>query len=95
MPASFANLGFLKDAPLWPSRSAIFRCLPTPTGSRFGTTRRAMTPLNRFPSQPAFFGDAADMLACGDMVMISAADGARLLCVRLDTDSLPQLTRLE
>jgi len=28
-----------------------------------------------------FFADAADMLAEGDMVMISAADGGRVLCV--------------
>lgn len=30
---------------------------------------------------PGFFADAADMLAAGDMVMISAADGARVLAV--------------
>ena len=28
-----------------------------------------------------FFAGAADMLAAGDMVMVSAADGARVLCV--------------
>ena len=28
-----------------------------------------------------FFADAADMLAEGDMMMISAADGGRVLCV--------------
>jgi hypothetical protein len=30
-----------------------------------------------------YFADAADMLAVGDLVMISAADGARILCVAL------------
>jgi hypothetical protein len=30
---------------------------------------------------PDFFADAADMLAEGDMMMISAADGGRVLCV--------------
>lgn len=31
--------------------------------------------------RPGYFGDAADMLASGDMMMVSAADGARILCV--------------
>ena len=30
-----------------------------------------------------FFADAADMLTVGDMVMTSAADGARILCIAL------------
>jgi hypothetical protein len=30
---------------------------------------------------PAFFNDAGDMLASGDMVMVSAKDGGRMLCV--------------
>ena len=30
---------------------------------------------------PGFFNDAADMLEPGDMMMVSALDGARLLCV--------------
>jgi hypothetical protein len=30
-----------------------------------------------------YLADAADMLAVGDMVMVSAADGARILCVAL------------
>lgn len=34
-------------------------------------------------SQPNFFADAADMLAVGDMIMVSAADGARIICVTL------------
>ncbi len=29
------------------------------------------------------FADAADMLTVGDMMMITAADGARMLCVTL------------
>ncbi len=28
-----------------------------------------------------FFHDAGDMLTAGDMLMVSAADGARMLCV--------------
>ena len=28
-----------------------------------------------------FFADAADMLASGDIMMVSAADGTRILCV--------------
>lgn len=30
-----------------------------------------------------FFADAADMLAVGDLVMVSAADGARILCITM------------
>ena len=30
---------------------------------------------------PDFFADAADMLAEGDMMMVSAVDGGRILCV--------------
>ena len=30
-----------------------------------------------------YFADAADMLTVGDLVMISAADGARIMCVAL------------
>jgi hypothetical protein len=30
-----------------------------------------------------YFADAADMLSVGDMIMISAADGARIMCVAL------------
>jgi hypothetical protein len=32
-------------------------------------------------SADGFFDDAADMLAAGDMVMVSASDGGRMLCV--------------
>jgi ketopantoate hydroxymethyltransferase len=34
-------------------------------------------------SRANFFADAADMLMVGDLVMISAADGARIVCVTL------------
>ncbi len=30
-----------------------------------------------------FFADGADMLAVGDMIMVSAADGARIICVTM------------
>jgi hypothetical protein len=31
-----------------------------------------------------YFNDAADMLAAGDMVMVTAADGGRIVCVLSD-----------
>jgi hypothetical protein len=31
-----------------------------------------------------YFNDAADMLAAGDLIMISAADGARIACILSD-----------
>lgn len=34
-------------------------------------------------TQPNFFAEASDMLAVGDMIMVSAADGARIICVTL------------
>jgi hypothetical protein len=34
-------------------------------------------------AQANFFADGADMLAVGDLIMVSAADGARILCVTL------------
>lgn len=37
---------------------------------------------------PGFFDDAGDMLAGGDMVMVSARDGGRLLCVLSDNAGL-------
>jgi hypothetical protein len=30
-----------------------------------------------------YFADAADMLSVGDIIMITAADGARIMCVAL------------
>jgi hypothetical protein len=30
-----------------------------------------------------FFADGADMLAVGDLIMVSAADGARIICVTM------------
>ena len=35
-----------------------------------------------------FFADAGDMLAGGDLVMVSSREGARLLCVLADADGL-------
>lgn len=36
--------------------------------------------LNDIP-KPDYFADAADMLAAGDMLMVSAKDGCRIFCV--------------
>ncbi len=35
-----------------------------------------------------FFADAADMLAAGDIVMVSGAEGARILCVAPGTGGI-------
>jgi hypothetical protein len=35
-----------------------------------------------------FFAEAGDMLAGGDMLMVSSREGARLLCVLADADGL-------
>ena len=37
---------------------------------------------------PGFFDDAGDMLAGGDMVMVSARDGGRLFCVLADASGV-------
>ncbi len=37
---------------------------------------------------PGFFDAAGDMLAGGDMVMVSARDGGRMLCVLADADGV-------
>ncbi len=44
----------------------------------------------RLPSvvAPDFFADAADMLTPGDLLMISAADGARVVAVAPPEDGL-------
>jgi len=34
--------------------------------------------------EPGFFDDAGDMLAAGDMMMVSARDGGRMMCVLPD-----------
>jgi hypothetical protein len=47
-------------------------------------------PLNDVSGQ-GFFADAADMLAAGDMIMISAQDGGRLAAVAVDQGT-PALT---
>jgi hypothetical protein len=41
-----------------------------------------------------FFGDAADMLASGDIVMISAQDGASLVCIGPDAGGGPEVLPL-
>jgi len=41
-----------------------------------------------------FFADAADMLAQGDLMMISAADGARIITVAAPEDGLLVTTPL-
>lgn len=38
-----------------------------------------------------FFADAADMLAAGDIVMVSASDGARVLSVALGGRNTPEV----
>jgi len=35
-----------------------------------------------------FFAEAGDMLAGGDMMMVTSREGARLLCVLADADGL-------
>ena len=32
-------------------------------------------------AEPGFFNDAGDMLSAGDMLMVSARDGGRMVCV--------------
>jgi len=38
--------------------------------------------------QPGYFNEAGDMLAGGDMMMVSARDGGRMLCVIADGNDL-------
>lgn len=40
-----------------------------------------------------FFAEAADMLAAGDIMMVSAADGARILCVEQRSASPSRTTK--
>lgn len=42
---------------------------------------RAGTEPSAAAAAPGFFTDAADLLRAGDILMISGADGARILCV--------------
>jgi hypothetical protein len=39
-------------------------------------------------ARPGYFDDAGDMLAGGDMMMVSARDGGRMLCVIADGSGL-------
>jgi hypothetical protein len=41
-----------------------------------------------------FFADAADMLADGDMMMVSAADGSRILTIAAGTAGSTATARL-
>jgi len=34
-------------------------------------------------ASPGYFGDAGDMMAGGDMIMVSGANGCRILCIAL------------
>jgi hypothetical protein len=45
-------------------------------------------------AEPGFFSDAVGMLAAGDIVMVSAAEGASMLCVETGADNLPQLAKV-
>jgi len=38
--------------------------------------------------QPGYFDDAGDMLAGGDMMMVSASNGGQMLCVVADGKSV-------
>ena len=38
--------------------------------------------------KPGYFDEAKDMLAAGDMVMVTAPDGGDLLCIGLDGSSV-------
>jgi hypothetical protein len=38
--------------------------------------------------QPGYFEEAGDMLAGGDMMMVSARDGGRMLCMIADGSSV-------
>jgi hypothetical protein len=44
--------------------------------------------------QPGFFSTASDMLTAGDILMISAADGAQLLCVMPNSGTEVKTLRL-
>jgi len=37
---------------------------------------------------PGYFDPAADMLATGDMMMVSAADGGRIVCLNVGKDTV-------
>jgi hypothetical protein len=45
---------------------------------------KAADDAQRTVASEGFFADAGDMLAAGDMVMVSASDGGRVLCVLPD-----------
>jgi hypothetical protein len=39
-------------------------------------------------ANPGFFSEAGDMLTAGDMVMVSAVDGGRLVCLLPDGNGM-------
>ena len=43
---------------------------------------------------PDYFSGAADMLAAGDIMMVSGSDGARMLSIAPDTDGALETIRL-
>ncbi len=49
--------------------------------------RGGQTPLAAIAGR-GFFADAADMLAVGDIVMVSGQEGARILCVAPEAGAL-------
>jgi hypothetical protein len=38
--------------------------------------------------EPGFFDEAGDMLAAGDMMMVSARDGGRMMCVLAEKNGI-------
>ncbi len=51
---------------------------------------KADEPLDRIGTS-GFFDPASDMLAAGDMMMVSARDGGRILCLAPQDDGLAAL----
>jgi hypothetical protein len=45
-------------------------------------------PEDQAVGEPGYFDEAGDMLAGGDMMMVSARDGGRMLCVVADGSSV-------
>ncbi len=44
--------------------------------------------------EDGFFADATEMLALGDIVLVSAADGARIACVARSPSNSPRLASI-
>lgn len=56
---------------------------------------KASTDDGRAPRTPRFFAEAGDMLAAGDMVLVSAPDGGCMLSVTTDASGLRTLPIME